>query len=221
MKILIIEDEAMAARRLERLLLEIEPNIKILSMLPSIEESLGFLSKNTVIDLIFSDIQLSDGLSFDIFKQITPPCPIIFTTAYDEYAIQAFKTHAVDYLLKPLDVKELELALQKFKDFYAEKPAQNALQQDFAALLQSLQKTATKTFRKRFLIKKGEDFISIDADEVAYFYSENRITKLYKPDGKWFLFDQTLDDLEKELDPTMFFRINRQFIAQIKSFKIF
>jgi two-component system, LytTR family, response regulator LytT len=219
MTVLIIEDEIPAARRLERLVLEIEPNTTIAAVLPSVEDSIDFLMKKEPIDLIFSDIQLSDGLSFDIFRQIAPPCPIIFTTAFDEYALQAFKTHAVDYLLKPIDVKDLEKAIQKFKTHFTPQAPPQYLEPNLSKMLQDLaQNTPTaKTYRKRFLVTKGEEYISVNTSDIAYFYSENRVTRIVRNDGKWFPIDPTLDDLETEVDPSAFFRLNRQFIAQTSS----
>jgi two-component system, LytTR family, response regulator LytT len=219
MTVLIIEDEIPAARRLGRLILEIEPSITIVATLPSVEDVIDFLMKREHIDLIFSDIQLSDGLSFDIFRQIAPPCPIIFTTAFDEYALQAFKTHAVDYLLKPIDAKDLEKAIQKFKTHFIPQAPPQYLEPNLSKMLQDLAQntTTTKTYRKRFLVTKGEEYISINTDDIAYFYSENRVTRIVRNDGKWFPIDPTLDDLEVELNPKQFFRLNRQFIAQTSS----
>jgi two-component system, LytTR family, response regulator LytT len=220
MTVLIIEDEIPAARRLERLLKDIEPTLNVVATLPSVEESLDFLMKKPHLDLIFSDIQLSDGLSFDIYKQIVPPCPIIFTTAFNDYAIQAFKTHAVDYLLKPIDQKELETAFLKFKNHFlkTEVPPQYSMG-NLTQIIQTLtQNTPTpKTYRKRFLVSKGEEYLSVDVEDIAYFYSENRISRLVRKDGKWFPIDPNMDDLEQDLNPALFFRLNRQFIAQLSS----
>lgn len=227
MTVLIIEDEIPAARRLERLLKDIEPSLNVVATLPSVEESLDFLTKKPHLDLIFSDIQLSDGLSFDIYKQIVPPCPIIFTTAFNEYAIQAFKTHAVDYLLKPIDQKELKTAFLKFKNHFLKTdiPPSDTLgtspysTENLTQIIQTLtQNTPTpKTYRKRFLVSKGEEYLSVDVEDIAYFYSENRISRLVRKDGKWFPIDPNMDDLEQDLNPALFFRLNRQYIARLSS----
>ena len=145
--------------------------------------------------------------------------PHYFTTAFDDYAIEAFKTHAVDYLLKPIDANALDKAIQKFKQYFAQNTPPQYLPSDLAQMMQLLAKTtaAPKTYRQRFLVVKGEEYISINATDIAYFYSENRITRIVRKDGKWFPIEPTLDDLEEELDPSVFFRINRQFIAQLSS----
>jgi DNA-binding LytR/AlgR family response regulator len=221
MTVLIIEDELPAARRLARLLKEIDSAIEVVATLPSVEESLEFLLKKPDLDLIFSDIQLSDGLSFEIYKQTTPSCPLIFTTAFNEYAIEAFKTHAVDYLLKPIDAQALEAALVKFKTHFLKENRPPQYNNDnLTKIIETLTQhtpTPPKTYRKRFLVSKGDDYLSINVEDIAYFYSENRISRLVRNDGKWFPIDPNMDDLEQELDPTLFFRLNRQYIAQLSS----
>jgi two-component system, LytTR family, response regulator LytT len=220
MTVLIIEDELPAARRLARLLTDIDHAIEVVTTLPSVEESLEFLMKKPDLDLIFSDIQLSDGLSFEIYRQITPSCPIVFTTAFNEYAIEAFKTHAVDYLLKPIDAQALATALMKFKTHFLKENRFSQYNHDnLTHIIQTLTQNAPtpKTYRKRFLVAKGDDYLSINVGDIAYFYSENRISRLVRTDGKWFPIDPNMDDLEQELDPTLFFRLNRQYIAQLSS----
>lgn len=217
MKVLIIEDEAPAARQLERMLKKIEPSINVIAILPSVEESLMFLVKGEPLDLIFSDIQLSDGLSFEIYRQIIPPCPIIFTTAYNEYAIDAFKTHAVDYLLKPIDSKDLENAIHKFKTHFTQQPSLPALHLSEIIKVLSQNNSTPKNYRKRFLVSKGEEYLSIDIEDIAYFYSENRVSRLVRNDGKWFPIDLNMDILEQEISPIQFFRVSRQYIVQLQS----
>lgn len=219
MKVLIIEDEAPAARQLERMLKKVEPSINVVAILPSVEESLTFLIKNEPLDLIFSDIQLSDGLSFEIYRQIVPPCPIIFTTAFNEYAIDAFKTHAVDYLLKPIDSKDLEYAIQKFKTHFIQPKEHQHFGKDLPEIIKVLSQnnSAKKNYRKRFLVSKGEEYLSIDIEDIAYFYSENRVSRIVRTDGKWFPIELNMDILEQEINPAHFFRISRQYLVQLQS----
>ena len=219
MNILIIEDEEPAARRLARLLTETAPDVHIVATIPSVAASVRWLQESRVIDLIMSDIHLSDGLSFEVFRQVEPPAPIIFTTAYDEYAIQAFKLNSVDYLLKPIVADELRAALAKFER--TRLPISSplipaSLPFDVEALLRSLHHPAT-AYRQRFLVSYKESFLPIQASDVAYFHSESKVTRLVRPDGRWFALPETLDDLTAQLDPRRFFRANRQVIVSLSS----
>jgi two-component system, LytTR family, response regulator LytT len=219
MTVLLIEDEAPAAHRLTRLLAETNPAIRVVATIPSVAASVRWLQESQFIDLIISDIHLSDGLSFEIFRQVEPPAPIIFTTAYDEYAIQAFKLNSVDYLLKPIVADELRAALAKFERTRLPVsspliPAPVALNID--ALLRSLHQPAT-AYRQRFLVSYKESFLPVPATDVAYFQSENKVTRLVRPDGRWFPLPETLDDLTAQLDPRQFFRANRQVIVSMTS----
>jgi two-component system response regulator LytT len=215
MKILIIEDEQAAARRLEKLLLEIAPESEILDRLDSVEASVEWLQQHPSPDLIMLDIHLADGASFEIFEHVQVKCPIIFTTAYDEYALQAFKVNAVDYLLKPIKSTELSTALAKFKDLHQAKPAP-----DLAALLNSIRKHESPNYLRRMLIKLGNSIKLVDMTDAAYFYTKDKITFLVvRSTGKRYPVDYPLDKLESMIDPKDFFRINRQFIVQIHAIK--
>ena len=203
MKVLIIEDENAAARRLEKLLRETDPEIAVLQQLDSIETSIAWLQNNPQPDLIFLDIHLADGSSFEIFEHVTISCPIIFTTAYDEYALQAFKVNAVDYLLKPIKNTELQLALDKYKKIY--QPAVP----DYSALLDSLRKQEGQNYLQRMLIRFANSIRLIDMKDAAYFYTKDKITFLVsRSQAKRYPVDYPLDKLETILDPKFFFRIN-------------
>ena len=213
MNILIIEDEAPAARRLKKMILEIDPEVNVMAMYDSIETSVKWFNANEQPDLIFMDIELADGQSFEIFNQVKITAPVIFTTAYDEYALQAFKVNSIDYLLKPIETNALLNAIQKFKTLrenYSKTP-----EYDFKHLLKTL--SPAQNYKSRFLIKTGEKFVSIEKESIAYFLSEEKATFLITFDNKRFIMDQTLDELEKITDPILFFRLNRQIIANIKA----
>lgn len=213
MTVLLIEDEQPAARRLTNLLHEIDPSLQVLPALESVSDVVAYLQIQPHPDLILSDIQLSDGLSFDAFRQVEPRCPIIFTTAYDEYAIQAFKLNSLDYLLKPVVADELRTALAKFNRQTALTAAPPA---DYASLWQSLSQSQ-RAYRQRFLIAYRDTYRAVRAEEVAYFYSENKITRLVCPDGKWYPIPETLEEIAEQVDPRQFFRANRQCIIRIDS----
>lgn len=214
MKILIIEDENAAARRLEKLLAEIEPEAVVLQRLDSVEASVLWLQGNPQPDLILLDIHLADGSSFEIFEHVTVTCPIIFTTAYDEFALQAFKVNAVDYLLKPIKTNELSAALDKYKRVF------KAVTQDYSALLDTLRKQTGQNYLRRMLIRFGNSIKLVDMADVAYFYTKDKITFLVsRSSGKRFPVDYPLDKLEGMLDPATFFRINRQFIINVAAIK--
>lgn len=213
MTILIIEDEEPAYRRLQKMLKELEPGHTLLSQIVSVSSAIKWFNENDEPDLIISDIQLSDGISFEIFKQVNIKCPVIFTTAYDQYAIEAFKVNSIDYLLKPVKKDELEKAVAKFK---ALTPATAAPAIDINKLLQSLQPAGTD-YKKRFVVRYGEHIKTIDIEEVVYFYTEDKATFLCTKDARRFVVDFNLDTLESILDPKVFFRINRQYIISIHS----
>ena len=209
MKVLIIEDEEPAAQKLSRQLKSIEPDIEIVDTLVSIEESVSWLKKHTAPDLIFMDIHLSDGSSFEIFKEVKIDAPIIFTTAYDQYAVQAFKVNSIDYLLKPITKEDLVQSLNKFKN----SPKKAA--PDYSDLVKSLSKG--KEYQKRLLIKFGSTIKTLNIDDAAYFYTEDKIIYVCTKDNNQFPVDYTLDQLQQLLSPEQFFRINRQFIINIDS----
>lgn len=210
MKVLIIEDEAAAARRLRKLILEIDSGIEVIGQLDSIEGTINWLDQHELPALIFLDIHLADGSSFEIFKYKKVELPIIFTTAYDEYALQAFKLNAIDYLLKPIKRQELVLAINKYKKWQSPSPF------DYSKLAKVLQKDQPQ---RRFLIRVGQSFRIVEMKDVAYFYTENKITFLVTKTEKRYPIDFSLEKLEEEIDKNSFFRINRQFIISIASIK--
>jgi len=203
--VLIIEDETLAADDLEKTLKEITPDVIVKAKFGSIKESVEWLALNHV-DLIFLDIQLSDGLSFSIFEQIRIHTPVIFTTAYDKYAIQAFKLNSIAYLLKPIRKAELIESLKKFKSL------KSAFSIDFDSLLSSIQ-NSKPAYRKRFLIQIADKFKKIEIGEIAYFYISGKSVFLKTNEGNSYPIDLSLDSVEKVLDPSFFFRINRQYIV--------
>ena len=232
-KIVLIEDEYPAAERLAKMVRELG-NVEIVTILESIEASVKFFrekqEKNNPkdnIDLIFSDIQLSDGLSFEIFEQITPKSPIIFTTSYDEYVMKAFKVKSIDYLLKPIKMQELTQAYEKFLDMKKSFSSENTnnttnlqveyqLEHQLEALLTHLN-PKPKNYKQRFLVKHNEQIIPVACEEIAYFYATNKMVCVVLKENKQllrqFLLDYTLEELEDLLNPALFFRLNRQFIA--------
>lgn len=214
MKILIIEDENAAARRLEKLLAEVEPEAVVLQRLDSVEASVLWLKNNPQPDLILLDIHLADGASFEIFEHVAVTCPIIFTTAYDEFALQAFKVNAVDYLLKPIKTNELAAAMDKYKKVFVQTAP------DYAALLETLRRQEGQNYLRRMLIRFSNSIKLVDMADAAYFYTKDKITFLVaRSSGKRFPVDYPLDKLENMLDPKVFFRINRQFIVNVAAIK--
>lgn len=218
MTTLIIEDEKPAARLLQRKLEKLD--IAVETMLHSVEESIHWFSNNKHPDLIFLDIQLSDGLSFEIFEKINIQSAIIFTTAYDEYALKAFKLNSIDYLLKPIDEDELEIAVTKFKTRIPKIDAgsQN-LQLDFEQIRQMLSNPFEKSYKKRFTVKIGQHLKVITTDEIECFFSENKGTYIHTFDNRNYLIDSTLEVLEQELDMKDFFRVSRKFIVPLTAIK--
>ena len=211
MKILIIEDEYHAVKYLSGLIKEVISEAQILANIDSVSDAVEWFNNNAAPDLIFMDIQLADGLSFDIFKKVKVPAPVIFTTAFDQYTLQAFKTNSVDYLLKPVDGEELQQAVDKFKSIY-----QATTNFDSDSLLSVLENFQQKTsFRQRFLIKQGKDLFYLVLKEVAYLYSEEGLTFAMDIFNKRHLINTTLDALIPELDPNCFFRISRKQIVHI------
>ena len=214
-KCLIVEDELPAARRLQKLLNDNFPELSVEAHLDSIESSVNWLNNNPAPDLIFLDIQLSDGQSFEIFHQVTVNSIIIFTTAYNEYALEAFKLNSIDYLLKPIDTSELERSMDKFLRLKkTEIPVNNLalLNKQLGNIINSNIK-----YRSRFLLTIQDKFIVVPITDVAYFYSENKITYLVTKQGKKHVVDFTLDDLDEQLDPNEYFRANRQVIISHNS----
>lgn len=214
MKVIIIEDEKPSARRLKRMLESID--ITTQTMLHSVEEAIQWFNTNAHPDLIFLDIQLSDGLSFEIFDQVEVKSAIIFTTAYDEYALQAFKLNSIDYLLKPIDEEDLETAVAKYK---TRLPQKTNIALDFEDIKKLLVNPIDRVYKKRFSVKVGQHLKLVNIDDVECFYSENKGTYLYTTEGRNYLLDTTLEALENELEPKTFFRINRKFYININAIK--
>ncbi|WP_040253327.1 LytR/AlgR family response regulator transcription factor [Psychroserpens mesophilus] len=212
MNVIIIEDEKPSARRLQRMLTELQMEAE--TMLHSVEESIDWFQNNEHPDLIFLDIQLSDGLSFEIFETIDINSAVIFTTAYDEYALQAFKLNSIDYLLKPIDEDDLARAVSKFKE---RAPKQQSVTLDFNDIKKLLVNPIEREYKKRFSVKVGQHLKLINIDDIECFYSENKGTYAYTSEGRNYLLDTTLEQLEEELEPHKFFRISRKFFVNVNA----
>lgn len=210
MKILIIEDEKHAVIKLKQLLNTIDEHIIIIGTLETIEESVLWFKKNEAPDLILMDIQLSDGICFEIFSQTEIKTPVVFTTAYDEYAIRAFKVNSINYLLKPIDLSALASAIQKYRSIYSTNSADNNK-------IKNLYKDITVNYRSRFLVKAGLQYNSIPAEEIKCFYIKERSTFLITMNGKNYDLDYSLEQIQTMVSPESFFRINRHYIVNIKS----
>lgn len=214
MKVIIIEDEKPAARRLSRLLEEL--GTEVTTLLHSVSEAVEWFQQNPHPDLIFLDIQLSDGLSFEIFDLIDVHSAIIFTTAYDEYALQAFKLNSIDYLLKPIDEEELSAAVRKFEKL---KPGGRKIALDFEDIRKLLVNPLERDFKKRFTVRVGQHIKIINAEEIECFYSENKGTYAATEEGRSYLMETTLEQLESELRPETFFRVSRKFYVNVNHIK--
>ena len=212
MNILILEDEKAAAQRLQKLVAEVAPGATIAAVIETVKGAVKWL-RNTarMPDLILSDIQLADGLSFEALEQVQLKIPVIFTTAYDAYTLRAFKLNSVDYLLKPIDKEELRAAFEKYKHL---QPANAAI--DYGQLLQQLQQ-GNAAYKSRFLVKQGDRLGYVPATDAAYMRADDKVIFLHSIQGQKYIIDDTLDELEKILDPQLFFRINRSYIAHIQS----
>ncbi|TDN38122.1 response regulator transcription factor [Hymenobacter sp. UV11] len=220
LRILILEDEYPAAERLQRLLAQAAPTAQVLAVLDTVAGALAWLDSHPAPDLILSDIQLADGLSLDVFTQTLVRSPVIFTTAYDQYALQAFRANGIDYLLKPLKLADLQAALQKLRFVNEEVAVRNSSfvipnsSVNLERLLDALPRPQ-QPYKTRFLVRQGETLLPLPAAEAAWFQSRHETTTLATHDGRRFVVDYTLEQLEKLLDPTHFFRLNRQLIAQL------
>jgi two-component system, LytTR family, response regulator LytT len=212
MNVLILEDEILSAQRAKMLLHEHDPTISVVETIDSVEDATDWLSRNPEPDLMLVDIHLSDGLSFDLFKKVQIKSPVIFTTAYDQYAIQAFKMNSIDYLLKPLDKAELGFALNKFNALSQER--KSLLTSDIQRIMQTFQ-ASNKKYKNRFLVKFGDNIQFKNTDEIAYIFADDKITYLVSIEGRRFIIDYKLEQLEDLLDPQFFFRLNRKFIIRI------
>jgi DNA-binding LytR/AlgR family response regulator len=214
MNVIIIEDEKPAARRLSRMLEDLD--VKATKMLHSVEESIEWFQNNEHPSLIFLDIQLSDGLSFEIFEHVTITSAIIFTTAYDEYALKAFKLNSIDYLLKPIDEDELKAAVDKYKSQHI---VRKEVQLNFDDIKKLLVNPIDRKFKKRFTIKVGQHLKIISTENIECFFSENKATYLHADSNRSYIVDGALEQIQTELDPEKFFRVNRTFIVQISAIK--
>jgi len=219
MKVLIIEDEELAVKKLRKTLESVDSSAEVVGVADSIRSSVAWLQQNPAPDLILMDIELADGQSFEIFDKVDVKSTVIFTTSYDEYALKAFKVNSVDYLLKPVQKEDLQAALNKLKTMqtmYGSIQAADPLNVEI--LVKELQqKLQPKEFRKRFLVKHAQKLVSIDIDEIAYFYSDGRLNFFKTLDNKKFVVDYTMDELEEMLDPDKYFRISRAFYVSIAS----
>lgn len=214
MNVLIIEDEKPSARYLKRMLEK--QNLFVTQVLHSVQDSIAWFQNNPHPDLIFLDIQLGDGLSFDIFETVDIKSSIIFTTAFDEYALKAFKLNSIDYLLKPIDKKELEVAVNKYRNFKL--PPEN-VKFNFEDIKRLLGNPVEREYKKRFTTKIGQHIKMISVEEIECFYSENKGTYAHTLEGRDYLLETTLEQLETELSPESFFRINRKFYINIEAIR--
>lgn len=216
MTVLIVEDEDLAVRKLRKLVQDVDPSLDIVGVAASIEDTVGWLKNNPSPDLIFMDIELADGQSFEIFEQVEVNSTVIFTTSYDEYALQAFKVNSIDYLLKPIQKDDLQRSLKKFRDLKARRTeADNASNQtiNLDKLLRELQLQQPKEYRRRFLVRLGQRLLSVEVQDIAFFFTDERFSFFKTWNNQKYLIDYTLDELEDALDPSVFFRINRGVIV--------
>lgn len=213
MKVVIIEDEPLAVERLKLLLLEYEPSVEVITSIDSVSEAVKWFSTHPHPDLLFLDIELADGTCFSIFSEVTVNCPVIFTTAYDHYAIDAFRVFSVDYLLKPITLPQLATAMKKLGDVmsYGKKSF------DAGKLLESLQ--GTNKYKERFLVKSGSRMFCIECKDISYFSADDKTVFLVDRDGTRYVVDFTLDKLLELLDPKLYFRLNRNTICSISAIK--
>lgn len=210
MKVLIFEDERLTAERLVLLLKRYDPEIEVIDVLETVKQGVNWFKNNPDPELIFMDIHLTDGSCFELFAELKIEVPIIFTTAYDKYAIQAFKVNSVDYLLKPIDFEELEAAIQKFEN---SRGKQTVDQELYKTILQKMM----KSYKQRFLVKKGEQLIYLKTQDIAYFIYDDGLVFAYTNSAKRYVIDHTIQQLEDMLDPEQFYRLNRKIIVQLNA----
>ena len=215
MNVLIIEDEAPAFRRLQKCLEEIDPELKIIDVIDSVGDSIKWLKNHQHPDLIFMDIQLSDGISFDIFDQTEILTPVIFTTAFDEYMLRAFKVNSIDYLLKPIKKEDLQQSLDKYKRLNSHG---TDTMKNLNQLLRNI-KLDDRKYRSRFLVKKGDELFSISTDQIVCFHTHLGVVHLKTSDGRSFLMDQSLDEIMELVAPDQFYRANRQYIVHFNGIR--
>lgn len=214
MRILIIEDEIPAAKRLEKLIAECKPEAEVIDVIDTVEDALEWFAENAEPDLVISDIQLADGVSFQIYEELELECPIIFATAYDQYAIKAFELNSIDYLLKPFSKETLQKSFDKLDKLVAPVPSLQEL--DLSSLIQQASNGGA-TYKQRFLISKGDALIPVSTAQIAYIYTEDKAVMIKTIENKSFFLNYSLDDLDAQLDPSQFFRLNRQFITSINA----
>lgn len=219
MKILIVEDEELAVKKLQKTLASVDAAASVIAVTDSIKATVDWLQTNPQPDLILMDIELADGQSFEVFNLTEVKSPVIFTTSYDEYALKAFKVNSVDYLLKPIQKEELQAALQKYRHLHSTaKVTDSKADVNLESLVRELQqKLQPKEFRKRFLVKHAQKLVSVEIDEIAYFYSDGRLNFFKTSDNKKYVVDYTMDELEEMLDPEKYFRISRSFYVSVSS----
>ncbi|HUP14185.1 MAG TPA: LytTR family DNA-binding domain-containing protein [Niastella sp.] len=218
MKVLIIEDEELAVKKLQKTLASVDSTAQVVGVADSIRSSVSWLQQNPSPDLILMDIELADGQSFEIFDKVDVKSTVIFTTSYDEYALKAFKVNSIDYLLKPIQKEDLHAALEKLKGLKSLYSNNNTSTPSLNVdnLVKELQqKLQPKEYRKRFLVKHAQKLVSVDVEEIAYFYSDGRLNFFKTTDNRKFVVDYTMDDLEEMLDPNQFFRISRAFYVAV------
>ena len=209
MKIVIVEDELAASENLTYLLKNLNPSIEVLAVLDSVRSSVDYFSKPTAAELVFMDIHLADGLSFEIFDQVQITQPVIFTTAYDQYALKAFKVNSIDYLLKPVDEDDLEKALTQFEVQSQQETTSNVQMEGLLNLI----KANSKTYKTTYLVSQRDQLIPIKTSSMAYLYIDTGIVRGITKDNKSYTIDKKMEDIEHELDPAYFYRVNRQFIV--------
>ena len=220
MKVIIVEDELHNYRLLRGMVEELRPDWEIVEWFESVKGTVSWLQSNPAPDLIFMDIQLTDGISFSIFDQIEVQSMVIFTTAYDEYALRAFQVNSIDYLLKPMKKDKLEHAIEKFENVFHHPAAKEEKQINYQELLQAIGK-GEKKYRKRFLVSGATSYFKLDVKDIAWFSTENRVTTAFTFEGKSHIIDLTIEKLEEQLDPDLFFRANRSSVVHINSIRKF
>ena len=215
MKAIIIEDEIVAAQNLQRLIAQVSDSIEIVAVLKSIEESVEWFSVHPNPDLVFMDIHLSDGSSFSIFEKVRIEAPVIFTTAYDEYALKAFAVNSIDYLLKPINIQHLERAIEKFSRLSGTKMNHEELITNMLSIFRK----EREVYKSYFLIPHKDKYIPLSVNDIAYIFSENKIAKIVTLDNHTFYEHRSLDEIQRQIDPSKFFRANRQYIVSHQAIK--
>lgn len=213
MRVVIIEDETPAAEKLQKAIRKVDPSVEITAVLPSIADSVSWLKQNPMPELLFMDIQLGDGLSFKIFDEVNISSPVIFCTAFDEYWQDAFEHNSIDYLLKPVKQDKLEAAMNKYDKL------KQHFEASFRQLQQWQQQPGSNNSRKRFLVKRGTDYVSVKTEDIAYFYATHKLVCMVDNRNQKFILDQSLADIEKQLDASQFYRVNRKYLVQLNAIK--